>query len=158
LTAKWRDLDDTYLAATQGASDAAGGFGAASKVMRMALQSAVLGIGAYLVIAQEGTAGIMIACSVLSARALAPVDQAIANWRNFVWFGKGWGGWGELLAPLAPEPEPMNLPPPTSSLAVDGLYVAPAGDRRLVVQDVTLRLEQGAGLGIIGPSASGKSC
>jgi ATP-binding cassette subfamily C protein len=158
LTAIWSEVDGKYLDSQQRSSDVSGGFGALSKVMRMTVQSAVLGVGAYLVIQQEGSAGIMIACSILSARALAPVDLAIANWKNFIAFRQSWRRLRELLTALPAEKEAMNLPQPATSFAVEGVSVAPAGDKRLVVQDVSFRLEKGRGLGIIGSSASGKSC
>src|SRR6476659_4491798 len=79
LTKRWSEANESYLAGNQRASDVAGGLGAIAKVMRMTLQSAVLAVGAYLVIHQEATAGIIIAGSILSARALAPVDLAIAH-------------------------------------------------------------------------------
>src|SRR6266853_1178389 len=84
IAALWSDANTKYLASQRRASDVAGGFGSASKVLRMMLQSGVLAVGAYLVIYQQATAGIIIAGSILSARALAPVDLAIANWRGFV--------------------------------------------------------------------------
>ena len=88
------------MASQQRASDVAGGFGAISKVLRMMLQSGVLAVGAYLVIHQEATAGIIIAGSILSARALAPVDLAIANWRAFVAARQSWQRLTQLLALL----------------------------------------------------------
>src|SRR4029078_4464392 len=84
IAAHWNDANTKYLASQRRASDVAGGFGSASKVLRMMLQSGVLAIGAYLVIYQQATAGIIIAGSILSARALAPADLAIPNWRTFV--------------------------------------------------------------------------
>ena len=84
LTRRWGVANEKYLAGNQRTSDVAGGLGATAKVMRMMLQSAVLGVGAYLVINQMATAGIIIAGSILAARALAPVDLAIANWKGFV--------------------------------------------------------------------------
>src|SRR5215475_9776184 len=84
LTQRWGQANEKYLEGNQRASDIAGGLGAIAKVLRMMLQSAVLGVGAYLVIHQEATAGIIIAGSILSARALAPVDLAIAHWKSFV--------------------------------------------------------------------------
>src|SRR5580698_1725035 len=84
LNRRWSEANQNYLAGNQRASDVAGGLGAAAKVMRMMLQSAVLAVGAYLVIHQEATAGIIIAGSILSARALAPVDLAIAHWKSFI--------------------------------------------------------------------------
>ncbi|MDE2063396.1 MAG: type I secretion system permease/ATPase, partial [Bradyrhizobium sp.] len=84
LTKRWTDANQNYLNGNQRASDVAGGLGAVAKVLRMMLQSAVLAVGAYLVIHQEATAGIIIAGSILSARALAPVDLAIAHWKSFI--------------------------------------------------------------------------
>jgi ATP-binding cassette subfamily C protein len=124
----------------------------------MLLQSAVLGVGAYLVILQEATAGVIIAGSILSARALAPVDLAIANWRGFVAFRQSWQRLNGLLARIPDDLEQMALPKPMASLSVELLSVVPPGDSRLVVQDVSFRIEKGNALGIVGPSASGKSC
>ena len=78
---RWAKANDLYMASQQRASDVAGGLGAIARVLRMGLQSAVLGLGAYLVIEQQATAGIIIAGSILSARALAPLDFAIPHWR-----------------------------------------------------------------------------
>jgi ABC-type protease/lipase transport system fused ATPase/permease subunit len=82
LTERWDKINQDYLASNRRASDAAGGLGAISKVFQLMLRSAVLGVGAYLVIYQQASAGIIIAGAILSARALAPVDIAIANWRG----------------------------------------------------------------------------
>src|SRR5262249_29602917 len=84
LSDSWSTINRDYLASNRRANDAAGGFGAISKVFRLILQSAVLAVGAYLVINQEASAGVMIAGALLSARALAPVDIAIAHWRGWV--------------------------------------------------------------------------
>jgi ATP-binding cassette subfamily C protein len=156
--ARWCTLNEKFLTTYQRTSDVSGGFGAMSKVMRMLLQSAVLGVGAYLVILQEATAGIIIAGSILSARALAPVDLAIANWRGFVAFRQSWQRLNVLLARVPDDVEQMVLPKPVASLSVELLNLVPPGDSRLVVQDVSFRLEKGNALGIVGPSASGKSC
>ena len=146
------------LASQRRASDIAGGFGAISKVLRMMLQSAVLGVGAYLVIKQEATAGIIIAGSILSARALAPVELAIANWKGFVAARQGWKRLSELLAlfPAAAAADAAAAAAPRASRS-RASTVAPPGEQRVVVQDVTFALKAGQGLGIIGPSASGKS-
>jgi ATP-binding cassette subfamily C protein len=109
------------------------------------------------VIYQQATAGIIIAGSILSARALAPVDLAIANWRGFVGARQGWKRLADLLAMLPSLPEPMALQPPSLHLAVEGVGVVPPGSQKVVVQDVSLTLRAGNGLGVIGPSGSGKS-
>ncbi|PWB64623.1 MAG: type I secretion system permease/ATPase, partial [Bradyrhizobiaceae bacterium] len=93
----WSDVNAKYMASQRRASDVAGGLGAASKVMRMAVQSAVLAVGAYLVIQQQATAGIIIAASILTARALAPVELAIAHWRSFLTARQSWRRLAELL-------------------------------------------------------------
>jgi len=157
FAAVWNEVNLKYLDSQQRASDVAGGFGAASKVLRMVLQSAVLGVGAYLVILQEATAGIIIAGSILAARALAPVDLAIANWRGFVGFRQSWRRLTDLLKQVPADAEVMALPKPVATLAVENVSIVPPGDKRVVVQDIVFRLEKGNGLGIIGPSASGKS-
>jgi ATP-binding cassette subfamily C protein len=153
----WHDANRKYMASQQSASDVAGGFGSASKALRMMLQSGVLAVGAYLVINQQATAGIIIAGSILSARALAPVDLAIANWRGFVAARQSWQRLTKLLAILPPQTVPMALQPPEKSLLVENATVAPPGSDRIVVQDVSFSLQGGHGLGIIGPSGSGKS-
>jgi ATP-binding cassette subfamily C protein len=158
LGAKWEETNVEYLDAQQRASDVGGGFGAVAKVLRMALQSAMLGIGAYLVIHQEATAGIIIAGSIIAARALAPVDQAIAHWRSFVAARQSWRRLSELLGLLPPDKQQLAMPKPTASFAVEGIGVVPPGDKRSVVQEMVFRLEKGSALGIIGPSACGKSC
>jgi PrtD family type I secretion system ABC transporter len=157
IAAHWSDANTKYLAAQQRASDVAGGFGSAAKVLRMMLQSGVLAVGAYLVIYQQATAGIIIAGSILSARALAPVDLAIANWRGFVGARQGWKRLTDLLAMFPAQPEPMPLRAPSQSLVVENAAVAPPGSEKAVVADVSLALQAGNGLGIIGPSGSGKS-
>src|SRR3954465_3950164 len=157
VAALWSDATSKYLASQRRASDVAGGFGSASRVLRMMLQSGVLAVGAYLVIYQQATAGIIIAGSILSARALAPVDLAIANWRGFVSARQGWKRLTDLLALLPSQAEPMPWQPPTKSLVVEGVAIAPPGSEKVVVQDASLSLQAGNGLGIIGPSGSGKS-
>ena len=157
LNQRWSETNEKYLSGNQRASDVAGGLGAVAKVMRMMLQSAVLAVGAYLVIHQEATAGIIIAGSILSARALAPVDLAIAHWKSFVAARQSWTRLNRLLEQIPAQSMPTQLPPPSSRLAVEGVAVVPPGDQRVIVQDVNFVLEAGMGLGVIGPSGSGKS-
>jgi PrtD family type I secretion system ABC transporter len=157
LAARWADTNAEHFAAQRRLSNITGGLGAVSKVLRMMIQSGVLGIGAFLVIRQELTAGVMIAASIITSRALAPVEVAIANWRGFVSARQGWGRLADLLA-LLPAPEAVaGLPRPAASLAVAGLSATPPGERRIVLDGVSFTLEGGGALGVIGPSASGKS-
>ncbi len=157
LAKRWSDVNEKYLAGNQRASDISGGLGAIAKVMRMTLQSAVLAVGAYLVIYQEATAGIIIAGSILSARALAPVDLAIAHWRGFVAARQSWHRLNRLLETLPAQAPPTLLQSPSKRLSVESVSLAPPGDQKVIVTDVTFVLEAGNGLGIIGPSGSGKS-
>jgi ATP-binding cassette subfamily C protein len=157
LTSRWIDANQTYLAGNQRASDITGGLGAIAKVLRMTLQSAVLAVGAYLVINQQATAGIIIASSILSARALAPVDLAIAHWKSFIAARQSWHRLNRLLEQLPPRAEQMLLQQPSSRLAVEAVSMVPPGDQKVIVQDITFALEAGQGLGVIGPSGSGKS-
>jgi ATP-binding cassette subfamily C protein len=157
LTRRWSEVNEKYLAGNQRASDVVGGLGAIAKVLRMTLQSAVLAVGAYLVIHQEATAGIIIAGSILSARALAPVDLAIAHWKGFVAARQSWRRLNKLLEALPPQAAQTLLQDPTSRLSVEGVSIAPPGEQRIIVQDVTFTLAAGNGLGVIGPSGSGKS-
>ena len=158
LAARWSETNKKYLASQRATSDIATGFSSTSKVLRMLLQSAVLGVGAYLVINQEATAGIIIASSILSARALAPVDLAIANWKGFVAARQSWNRLNQLLVLFPEQTAPMLLETPSKTLVVQAASVVPPGDQKIVVQDVSFTLKAGSGLGIIGPSGSGKSC
>ncbi len=157
IAERWGEANRVYMMSQRQASDVGGGLGAVSKVLRMMLQSAVLGVGGYLVIHQQATAGVIIAGSILSARALAPVDLAIAHWKGFVAARQSWQRLNRLLTALPAQSAPMSLQAPHHSISVESVSVAPPGVQRLVVQEVGFRLEAGQGLGIIGPSGSGKS-
>lgn len=155
---RWGEANKQYMRNQRQVNDVAGGFGAISKALRMMLQSAVLGVGAYLVINGEATAGIIIAGAILAARALAPVDLAIANWKGFVAARQSWTRLSELLETMPSQPTPMPLPAPAKMLSVVNVSAVPPGAGKVaVVQDVSFELNSGNGLGIIGPSASGKS-
>jgi ATP-binding cassette, subfamily C, type I secretion system permease/ATPase len=157
LRGRWLDLAREHLAQQKRVNDVAGGLGAAGRVLRMALQSAVLGIGAYLVIQQEATAGIIIAGSILAGRALAPIDLAIANWKGFVAARQSWQRLGQLFAAMPAAAPRLELPAPAHGLTVETLGVAPPGAQNLVVHGVNFTLKAGSAVGVVGPSASGKS-
>jgi PrtD family type I secretion system ABC transporter len=157
LGARWSEANEKYLSGQQRASDVIGGLGAIAKVLRMMLQSAVLATGAYLVIHQEATAGIIIAGSILSARALAPVDLAIAHWKSFVAARQSWHRLNKLLEQMPQVPPPTLLQSPSAKLAVEAVSIVAPGDPKVIVTDVTFELSAGNGLGVIGPSGSGKS-
>lgn len=158
LRHRWEAVNQMYLAANYRVARAVGTLSGMSKAFRMFLQSAILTVGALLVISGKASGGVIFASSMLSGRALAPVDSAIANWRAFSSARAGWARLNELLARMSPEAEAMVLLPlPTRSLEVNGLCVAPPGTQRLTVSGVDIKLKAGDGLGIIGPSAAGKT-
>jgi PrtD family type I secretion system ABC transporter len=157
LNKRWGEANEEYLAGNQRASDVTGGLGAVAKVLRMMLQSSVLAAGAYLVIHQEATGGIIIAGSILSARALAPVDLAIAHWKGFVAARQSWHRLNRLLQQIPAANTQTLLQAPSKQLSAEAVTMVAPGDQRVIVQDVTFVLETGSGVGIIGPSGSGKS-
>jgi ATP-binding cassette subfamily C protein len=157
IAARWTQINRKYMRSQQQASDLGGGLAAIAKVLRMMLQSAVLGVGAYLVIQQEASAGIIIAGAILSARALAPVDLAIANWKGFVAARQSWQRLNSLLMAIPMRAAPMPLQAPVERLTVESVSGSPPGVPKVVVQDVSFELKAGQGLGIIGPSGSGKT-
>src|SRR5471030_2801749 len=150
VASRWEESNRKYLASQQRMSDVVGGFGAVSKVLRMMLQSAVLGVGAYLIINQMATAGIIIAGSILAARALAPVDLAIANWKGFVAARQGWARLTQILKLMPEQSAPMSLQAPVKNVKVENGAVTAPGTQKIVAQEVNLSLERGNGLGIIG--------
>ncbi len=154
---RWKQAHERLLGHQQRASDVIGGIGAASKVVRLLIQSAMLAMGAYLVIGGEITPGVMIATSILAARALAPVELAIGNWKGFVSARQSWHRIKQYVAGMASSRSPLQLPPPHVSVTLEGAGGGAPGTNRFLVNDITLRLSAGDGLGIIGPSASGKS-
>lgn len=158
IAARWSEANKRYMQSQREASDVAGGLGTISKVLRMILQSAMLAVGAWLVINQQATPGIIIAGSILSARALAPVDLAIANWKSFAAARQSWRRLSKLLAVFPAQKDLMPLEAPRSILSVENVAAVPPGEQKVVVADVNFQLKSGSGLGIIGPSASGKSC
>jgi ATP-binding cassette subfamily C protein len=157
MSARFGAMNDDYLRSHRHASDRAGMLAAFSRVIRLMMQSLVLGLGAYLVINQEATAGVIIASSILLSRALAPVELAIANWKGFVAARQARRRLSEMLTSLPQSGQPLPLPKPEVSLAVENVSASPPGEGRVVVQNVGFALKSGDGLGIIGPSAAGKS-
>jgi PrtD family type I secretion system ABC transporter len=154
---RWQDINGKYLAAHELASDTASGLGGLSKIFRSILQSLVLAVGAVLVINQESTAGIIIAGSILTARALAPVEVAIANWKGFIAARQSGHRLDRLLKLLPEEEKPLALPAPSETLVIEQLYVAAPDSEKQIVTDVSFQLRSGQAVGIIGPSGSGKS-
>ncbi len=154
---RFNRANEDHLQLQTRASDISGTFGAISRVLRMILQSAVLGLGALLTIRGELTAGAIIAASVASARALAPIDLAIGNWKSVVAARAAFQRLKETAAALSSMAEPLELPPPVASLKVEGITVAAPGSGRVLLSDVSFELRAGQALGVIGPSGGGKT-
>ena len=125
LSRRWLALNVTYLHAMQRAADVVGLYGCLSRMMRLMLQSAALGVGAYLVIQHELMPGAMIAASIMMARALAPIEIAIANWRSFIAARDSVGRLKRALEPLGALPMKTSLPKPHATLAVECLTIVP---------------------------------
>jgi len=154
---RWANANQAYLLTIRQANDAAKGIGAITKAIRAAIQSVMLGLGAYLVIKGEATGGIIIASSILTARALAPVEISINSWKGFTQARQSWDRLTRLLSLIPPEPGAMALPAPSRMLTVEAASVAAPSGETLVVVDASFSLQAGQALCIIGPSASGKS-
>ncbi|KZD20426.1 type I secretion system permease/ATPase [Tardiphaga robiniae] len=154
---RFNDANGEHLELQTKANDITGTFAAVSRVLRMLLQSAVLGLGAYLTIKNELSAGAIIACSVASARALAPVDLAIGNWKSFIAARMAYQRLRDTVVALASVDQPMQLPVPSRRLSVEKATVAVPGSGQVILSDISFELEAGQALGIIGPSAGGKT-
>ena len=157
LAARWSRSNAAYLGGLSRASDVVGSFGSVSRATRMTLQSAMLGVGAYLVIRQELSGGAMIAASIMMGRALAPIETVIANWRGCVAARDSYHRLSGTLGRLAQRDAATDLPPPRMSLEARHLSLALIGAQSLIVRDVSFRLSAGEALGVIGPSGAGKS-
>ncbi|KPF41417.1 type I secretion system permease/ATPase [Rhizobium sp. AAP43] len=156
-TARWRGANAEYLAEQQRTGDATSSFSTTSKIFRLALQSAVLALGAWLAINGMASPGAMIAASILTARALAPIEQAIGQWRGFVNARQARDRLYKLLEQFREDVPRMSLPKPGASLTVAGLTVVAPGSNTPVIRDISFSVNGGQGVGIIGPSGSGKS-
>lgn len=157
LRERWQADNRAFVREQRSASDVSSGFGVASKVLRMLLQSGILAVGAWLVINDQATPGIIIAGSILSARALAPVDLAIANWKGFIAARQSRRRLEKTLALLPDAAARMDLPAPKALLSVERVVAVPPEATEPVLQDIALSLTAGSGLGVIGASGSGKS-
>lgn len=155
--ARWQNLRNAALDAQIKSSDMTGSFGSLTKTLRLFLQSAILALGAYLVLQGEVTAGAMIAASIMLGRALAPVEQTIAQWPLILRARYGWRGLAEFLGQVPVSEERTKLPRPRAILEVRGLTVVPPGGSHPTLRIDGFDLAPGQALGVVGQSASGKS-
>ena len=154
---RWRGQRETALGESIRSSDRVGGFTTLTKTLRLFLQSAMLGLGAYLVLQAELTAGAMIAGSILLGRALSPIELAIGQWAMIQRAREGWANLRTLLADTPPEPQRLPLPRPEARLDVHQLAVVPPGESQATLRMVSFRVEPGQAVGVIGQSGAGKS-
>lgn len=153
----WHRWHDSGLVLQALASDRNGIFSAAAKFIRVVVQVSILGVGAYLAIHELTSAGVMIAASIITGRALAPVEAAISGWRSMVRARESWARLNEQLDAHLVCLDPMHLPAPKGRLVFDNVFATPPGANGPTLSAVTFRLEPGVSVGLTGPSAAGKS-
>ncbi len=154
---RWSEARTEALSTSMSSSDISGAFSVTTKTLRLFLQSAILGLGAWLVLQGALTAGAMIAASIIMGRALAPIEQAIGQWAILTRAREGRGNIIALLSQHLVESARTALPRPKALLEVDNITVLLPGQPNPVLRGISLRLEPGQALGIIGPSGAGKS-
>lgn len=154
---RFGNVSERHVAETLRASDVVSSLGAFAKVFRMALQSAALGLGAYLAIKGEISGGAIIAASILTSRALAPVETAVGHWKSFVAARQSYYRLERLLKLVPPIEDKLPLPAPSRELQAEDLVVAPPGSTKPILIGVSLKLESGDAIGVIGRTGSGKS-
>ena len=154
---RWADVQQTALDHQTIANDAGGLLGAMSRVLRLFVQSGILALGAFLAIKGEISPGAMIGASIIMSRALAPVEQAVANWQQFLSFRKARERLTQVLRTVPIEVERMKLPEPKGRLSVENLIIQLPGVEKPLLQGITFSVEPGEGIGVIGPTGAGKS-
>lgn len=154
---RWLKGTNEVLILQATASSRAGLISATSKLVRLSSQSLILAIGAYLVIENEITSGLMIGGSVLLGRALAPIDIVIGSWKGFIAARGQYARLNEMLRQIPADPERMSLPAPQGSFQFESAVVAPPGAKMAVLKGLTLNIAKGDVVGVIGPSGAGKS-
>jgi PrtD family type I secretion system ABC transporter len=154
---KWADMQQVALDHQTVANDVGGSLSAASRVLRLMVQSGILALGAYLALQHEISAGAMIAAAIIMGRALAPVEQAVASWQQFLGFRKALERLSNILASVPAVADRMKLPQPTGKLEVENLIIQMPGAEKPVLQGITFTVEPGKGIGVIGPTGAGKS-
>ena len=157
LMERWGVRQRKVLLLQSVASDNGGMITSLSKTFRMLIQSLILGVGAYLAVKQEITPGLMIAGSILLGRALAPIDLMIGSWKGFISARAQYARLNEILDQQQAEPQRMSLPAPQGRVQVENLVVSAPGSKTPILKNLNFIVPAGSVIGIIGPSASGKS-
>lgn len=154
---KWLQGHFAFLSKQAEASEKASVFSHLSRVIRTMAQSFILGLGCYLALKNEVSPGMMIAGSIIMGRALAPLDMIISTWKLFSAARMSYKRVSDLLAEAPPLKRYMTLPPPKGNVSIEGIIVQPPGSNTSVLKSVSFAVNGGESVGIIGPSASGKS-
>ncbi|OBX37883.1 type I secretion system ATP-binding protein PrsD [Halomonas elongata] len=154
---RWAERHQGFLLQQSRASDRAGTLANLSKVLRLLAQSLILGLGALLVLEGDLTPGMMIAASILMGRALAPIDQVIGAWKQFVGARGAYGRLQTLLRSVPQEEERMSLPAPKGEVSFEQVVAVPPGGKIATLRGLDFRVAKGQHVGVIGPSGSGKS-
>jgi PrtD family type I secretion system ABC transporter len=157
MSARWLAKHEQYMTMQRRVTFVTTGIAGASKVVRMILQSAMLGLGAFLAIKGEISSGSIIAGTILSGRALAPIDQAIGAWKGFISARQAHDRLAKLLGLYPDKPKVFTLPAPTRTIYVENLIGGAPGSRVSIVKRANFEVRAGQALGVIGPSASGKT-
>ena len=155
--ARWQRARDASLVESIAAADVGGGYSTLTKTFRQFLQSAMLGLAAWLVLKGELSSGAMIAGSILMGRALQPIEIAVSQWAVVQRAQEAWGRLAELYSRVPLEAGRINLPRPRAHLEAQNLTVVPPGENHATLRMVSFKLEPGQALGVIGQSGSGKS-
>ncbi|MCE9682192.1 type I secretion system permease/ATPase [Halomonas alkalisoli] len=157
IMGRWSLRHQHFLAEQSRANDRGEALSNISRVLRLLAQSMILGLGAWLVLRAEMTPGMMIAGAIIMSRALAPIDRLTATWKGFVAARSAYGRLDELLTTMPAEEKGMPLPSPLGDVRVEGVTAAPPGGQVPSLRDIQLAVRAGEHVGIIGPSAAGKS-
>ena len=157
IQTRWRAATQKLVGVQRVAGDRAAFFSSVTKGMRFLLQSGVLALGAYLVIQGQMTGGLMIAASVISSRALAPVEQIVGQWRGFIGARQAYRRIAKVLSGLPVDGRDTRLPLPNKQLTIKQLTSGPQGAKVTPLMGITLELNAGEALGVLGPSGAGKS-
>lgn len=154
---RWKGRHVTMLDAQASASDKAGAIMTFQKYFRMTIQSAILGLGAYLALHQEISPGIMIAASIMMGRALQPVEQGVAQWKQFVAARQAHERLKSLFDKIPGDERRTELPSPKGLITVENLSSVIPGTRTAFLKNLSFVVNPGETLALIGPSGSGKS-